>query len=129
MVEGHRQYRAKGLAPPTAARLAKEEHRLAADPLAEFWGDCTDLDPESPVSRQDLFAAYKSWADDCGIKPADRLTQTTLTRAANKRAELTSDFRKAKSGLWKGWRGLRLVEGGPPRLVDPDESAEEDPLG
>ena len=120
LVEGHREYREKGLAPPPAACLAKEAHRLAADPLAEFWDDCTVRDPGSRVSKQELFARYDRWALRCGIKQADRLTQTALTRAANKRAELTGDFRKAKSGPWEGWRGLRLI--------DSDASAEESAL-
>ena len=110
MVEGHRKWRENGLAPPSEARLAKERHRLAADPLGEFWDDCTALDPRSRVSKQELFAHYRDWALTSRVRLADQIGQHALTRAANKRAELTRAFATFKSGPWRGWRGLRLVD-------------------
>ncbi len=115
MVEGHSEYRRVGLCPPPSSRLAKADYRRDSDPLAEFWEDCVEVvDSASAdatrVSTEALHTRYTFWAQDAGVPTSRQLTRSALTRAAKKRAELTGQYRWRRSGSFKGWEGIRLVQ-------------------
>lgn len=131
MVEGHRLFKLFGLYPPLAVQIARETHRGDLDPLADFWNECVgigEVDPEinqpARTSTRELYERYEDWSTPYGSRsmPRDALSQTQLTRYANKRAERTGEFRTKRSGAWRGWDGLYTIGG--VKQVDLDELKE-----
>lgn len=109
LVEGHRQYRERGLDAPESCRLAKERRRAEADPLAEFRAAAIEPDAEGFVSSGDMWGAYQRWAAREQLGPRERLTRKKLTRALNRRSGETAGLRPTKCGGVVGWRGARIA--------------------
>lgn len=68
-VEGCLEWRRGGLRPPAAVSAAVEDYRASEDLLAEFIGECCTVHPQAWARTPDLYAVYKSWADQNGERP------------------------------------------------------------
>ena len=71
-----------GFTLPASSESAKQEWRLEADQVAQFVDDVCTRDAEARSKAADVFAAYRDWALDNGIKQTmsqkglrDRLTR------------------------------------------------------
>lgn len=102
-VEGHRQYRERGIDAPSECRVAREKQRAKADPLHGFWERETEPHEAGRIGSAELFGAYGRWADAERELDRDRLTRRAFTEQAKHGAE-------ARSYRWdgRGWCGVRL---------------------
>ena len=107
MVEGHREFRRIGLKPPKACRLAREHARAEANPLADFWHEWTQPDPNNWISRRDLYAGYRNWGMSGGVATRDLLTRRNFTLAVNASLS-THGLRRAKRRGSDGYCGVRV---------------------
>ena len=76
-----------GLDAPTAVTAATQEYRADQDWLAQFIDDCCTLDPDGIAYSGKLYASYRQWAVDNGIRSP--VTNTALTRTLKTRADIT----------------------------------------
>jgi len=57
-----------GFTAPASSEEAKQEWRLEADQVAQFVDDVCTRDADAKSTAADVFAAYRGWASDNGIK-------------------------------------------------------------
>ena len=63
MLQGCREWQAKGLRPPASVRAATEEYFEAADAFRRWADDCLVFDPNASITKADAFASWKEWAE------------------------------------------------------------------
>jgi putative DNA primase/helicase len=66
MIEGCRQWRRLGLAPPQAVRDATDAYLEAEDAIAAWLAECCEHDPNAWESTSALFQDWSSWASSAG---------------------------------------------------------------
>jgi putative DNA primase/helicase len=70
MVKGCIEWRRAGrLVVPDEVRAATADYKLVMDPVATFLSDCTVPDAAATVGANDLYIAYRQWAERSGDKP------------------------------------------------------------
>ena len=70
MLEGCKEWRRRGLSDiPTAIRNATDEYRVDQDVLGTWLSECTEESQEE-TGFNDLYANYKAWCADTGLKAA-----------------------------------------------------------
>jgi len=81
-VEGCRLWQDKKLSPPAAVLSATAQYRREQDLVAQFIGERCNQGDSLRVDSKTLFGAYKSWAEDEGLRSAGTKTSFTqeLTR-------------------------------------------------
>lgn len=93
LLEGLSRCPAGAIPMPVSVQRAVAEYRSSEDDLGEFLGDCTQDAAEGfKTHKRDLFAAYRTWAEDNGIRQA--LTAKQLTRQLKERPGWTMDPRR-----------------------------------
>jgi P4 family phage/plasmid primase-like protien len=104
IVEGCIKWQQRGLAePPAAICEATEAYQVEQDVIGAWMDECTmrTQGGESPAS--DLYASYRGWCLDNGLRPASAVA---LGRRLRERS-LTD----RKSHGTRLWRGITLVDG------------------
>lgn len=72
LVEGCLSWQREGLNPPDIVRAATLSYRDENDHVGQFVRDCCDLDSDLFETAENLWAAFKEWADDNSLKPMAR---------------------------------------------------------
>ncbi len=108
-VQGCRNYFAGGLGNCAAVEQHTQEYRDAEDVLSEFVHTRCNLDAEETISKKDLYARYKTWADENGEKA---LTQSAFSRRLRESCPAVDSKRQAGGvHVWIGIGKAQL----PPR--------------
>jgi putative DNA primase/helicase len=102
-VEGCREWRVRGLAPPAKVVEATQEYRKEEDRLAAFLEEWCEVGPELSVVSSDLFRAYVQWCERASMRPASRRIFSDYLSSH----QFTAD--KGSKGT-RHWHGLRLRE-------------------
>jgi putative DNA primase/helicase len=103
MVKGYEQWREKGLAPPEKVRAATRSYFATEDNVGNWIGDACVLDKEGYATLKNLYASWKAWCGNSGIRDPGASKQ--LAKALDARPELT---RKENNNGQAGWTGIRV---------------------
>lgn len=101
-VEGLADYRQQGLNPPPAVRRSTLAYRTASDDMSRFLNTQIDPDPNSWLTRKQLWTAWTTWCDDAGV--AHGKSQDFYDHL-DKRG-----FTAATRGGTRGFKGLALAK-------------------
>lgn len=121
MLEGYKQWRMMGLAPPDAVVAATEEYRAESDKIGEFLRTATMAtgDGTDRVEASVLFAAYHAWCKANGEYP---LGQTPFGR----RAGQTYQKGRSSTNGHAVYLGVKLLDEWQPRQAHTPD-ANDDP--
>ena len=103
MVKGAQLYLQDGIRLSPRMRSELGTYRTESDLLGEFLADQTTRDPTSKVPQSLVYTSYRSWCDDCGVRP---LSKKTFTQRLAERG-----YPEGKSGKHRFYTGL--IWGGP----------------
>ena len=78
-IDGALQWQDVGLCPPESVTTASAEYLESEDMLGEFLSDCVMGSPDGFVTNKALYAEFRQWCDDRGMRSP--WTQHALTRA------------------------------------------------
>jgi putative DNA primase/helicase len=106
LVRGYLEYQTQGLNRPQIVLSATEKYRQSEDILQVFIDDCCYLHYSNRVSGDDLYKAYKDWAQVNMIKP---VSNVIFAREIGKR------FRKARQNRGVIYQGISLTDDNPPQ--------------
>lgn len=110
-LEGCKDWRADGLQTPGQVKAATEEYRTESDVFGEFIAERCETGPYGIREYSiHLYAAYKSWADECGHKTPSR--QKFGRQLADRGFTSKED---SEAGPMRGktvWQGIRLRDDG-----------------
>ncbi len=84
-VRGCLEWQRDGLRHPAVVEAATHAYQDESDPLAEFFDAQCVLAEGVSIGAQQLFGAYKQWAEQTRIKPEDRVNQKTFGQLVRKR--------------------------------------------
>jgi putative DNA primase/helicase len=79
-VRGCLAWQRDGLNPPAIVQNATREYETDSDPLAAFWAEACDADPDAQVRASELFEHYRRWAEKHGLSERERLSATAFGR-------------------------------------------------
>ena len=117
LLAGYRAWRANGLRPPPAVRLATERYRAEMDTFGEFLRErCFTKDPQATITFRGLYDAYVAWCDATHERPRSRRAVAGLLTERG--------FAEHRVGNDKGRLGLRLRAPGDPPPSESDDDAE-----
>lgn len=103
MVQGCIDWQRRGLADTPAVVAAEtSDYRQEQDVIGEFLAEATVQSPVSEVSAGDLYARYREWAIESGLRPASK---TSLGRRLGERG-----LTRRKSSGQVLWAGLSLKQ-------------------
>ncbi len=103
MMAGCIAWQRRGLADtPTTIRQATEAYQVDQDLTGRWLEECTSSSAHSEVATGDLYANYKAWCLDGGLKPASTIV---LGRRLSERG-----YRVRKSSSKRIWCGLTLTD-------------------
>lgn len=99
MVAGCIAWRQKGLADtPAVIEMATADYRVEQDLIGTWLTECCDAARHLESASSELYACYRNWAIDNGLKPA---SSTALGRRLSERG-----FHKRKSCGAQIWQGI-----------------------
>lgn len=103
MIEGCIDWQRRGLADTPAVVAAEtSDYRQEQDVIGEFLAEATVQSPVSEVSANALYASYREWAIESGLRPASK---TSLGRRLGERG-----LTRRKSSGQVLWAGLSLKQ-------------------
>jgi len=101
MVEGALNWQRRGLADtPKVVAAETADYRQEQDVIGQWLSDETTRDPTKEVSSKDLYASYRQWAIEAGLKVA---SSVALGRRLGERG-----FRNTRSNGVTKWQGLSI---------------------
>lgn len=103
-VAGCLAWQGDGLGMPTEVAKATAEYRGEMDILATFLADCCELNEDFRCTAKMLYAAYTTWAEENGERPASQ-------KAFGLRLTERGFISGRGHGGGRLWAGLRLREG------------------
>jgi len=109
LVEGHRAYRERGLAPPKAVTEATDAYRAEQDPVGGWIDDRCDLVPAAETASKALRASYEAWCVEQGSRPVHRERFADALRSHE-----CAETRSKRERFWKGVRLRRNPENAVP---------------
>jgi len=112
-IEGYFAYQREGLAIPVEADQAKDNYRMAMNPLQDFIEECCRVDSNAKVQPKPLFDAYRRWCERYERKPLSQRDFVDHMKA------LGFDQKKGKGRAWIGI-GLEGDRNPDPRDWDAD---------
>lgn len=102
-IKGLRRLEIKGgFTENEASRKALETYRETIDSVAAYIQERITIDNKAAESKQEIFAAYKRWCEEAGLKSLGR------NRFNVRFAELTGAY-EANRVRERQWRGVRLL--------------------
>jgi P4 family phage/plasmid primase-like protien len=117
MVEGCVAWQRQGLADiPAAVRRATDSYRVDQDVVGAWLLECTEEAPGQEVLSGELYANYRAWATDNGLRP---VSSSTFGRQLGER-----NFNQRQSNGKRYWGRLILTDS---RHISPRPSLE--PVG
>jgi len=103
MVQGCRQWQAEGLSLiPAAIRQATDAYQVDQDLTGTWLSECTTSNRHGETLAPDLYANYKLWSLDNGLKPASAVS---LGRRLSERGYMVR-----QSNGKRIWCGLSLID-------------------
>ena len=69
LVDGCRAWQQHGLSDPLEVRMATDDYRAAQDVIAQFIDATCSRGPDLTCRAGDLYAAYRTWAEQGGERP------------------------------------------------------------
>ena len=104
---GYTSVMANGLCPPAAVLAATQDYRDDSDESGQFIDECCVKEPGAVESGADLYAAYRAWAIDNGLKPVTNkaLGAMLTAKGFTRERAMAGELRKK----WT-WKGIRLTE-------------------
>jgi putative DNA primase/helicase len=97
LIEGAREWQAKGLIAPKEVSLATEEYRSEMDVLGNFIKECCVQLPGVQIRVRELFKAYQDWCEDNNEKAfSERYFSLRLKELGVERT------RTSEARFWKG---------------------------
>ncbi len=117
-VRGCLEWQKLGLQPPDSVRTATQAYRAEQDILGAFLDDCCIINDLAIVAAGELYAAYKSWAEDSNVSI---LSSIAFSRSLEERGYSTKglDGKSRRDHSAKG-RGRAIYTG--IGLLDTDKS-------
>ena len=101
MVEGCTEWQRRGLADvPAVVAIQTADYRQEQDVIGQWLGECTKSDRACEVDTGDLYASYRNWALEAGLKPASKVS---LGRRLSERG-----YSGRKSHNKRFWVGMSL---------------------
>jgi P4 family phage/plasmid primase-like protien len=102
MVEGCTAWLKHGLADtPKVIGAATDEYRTDQDIVGHWLDECTTSSPQGETSKAEMYANYKCWSIDNGLRPTSEIT---LSRRLSERG-----LKERKSHGTRLWLGVTLV--------------------
>ena len=100
MIEGCREWQAKGLQPPDVVKEATASYFEAEDAVAAWIDDCCERDPQAWAMGGALYASWTTWADFNGepVGSPKKLVQALEARG----------FRPQRRHAGRGFSGLKV---------------------
>lgn len=109
-LEGLKEWRRIGLAPPVVVTDATEAYREEMDVLADFLSDCCDVDENgvqaSRASNKEVYARYCTWAKEQGLR---QQSHRWLSRSLVDRGYVQDPSRKEGQRWWLGFSLKRIL--------------------
>lgn len=108
-LDGLKEWRRIGLAPPPAVLAATEEYRREMDVLADFLVECCDVDEgvrSSRASNKEVYARYRKWAEEQGLRER---SQKWLSTALKDRSFEQDSSRSDGQRWWIGFSLKRIL--------------------
>lgn len=102
MVRGCLEWQARGLASPTAVLTATGAYRAESDPVAVFLQERCVANVSCLIRAGEFYRAYLDWADDAGLNPRERLSNTKFGRI------MTDRFEKKEQASGNVYLGIGL---------------------
>lgn len=103
LVEGCRQWKEKGLAPPPGVREATQEYRSEEDIVGRFLAECCKQDSGAFTRMAELMKFNKAWADGLNLYPCSSKELTEKLKA-----EPFSCTSYKRDGV-SGWKGIKIT--------------------
>lgn len=97
------------LQPATSDNVIKDMEDLAS-PVSVFLRDCCDTDPSHSTSVKDIYAAYRSWCERNGHRPATAQTFGRDLRSILPGIETTQRRTGHNNQRERVYQGLRLID-------------------
>lgn len=102
MIQGCIDWQRLGLADtPATIRQATDAYQVDQDLTGRWLEECTTPSAHSTTASGDLYASYRTWSMDNGLRPA---SSTALGRRLDERG-----YSRGKSGGVRVWFGLSLT--------------------
>lgn len=104
LVQGCLKWQERGLDPiPGCVKAATEEYRVESDPVTQFLSEMSVDRPGATVKANELYIAYKAWAETQGMTTKEILTSTAFGR------RMGDKYAKAKKGGGVYYYGVGLA--------------------
>ena len=100
-VRGCMEWQRGGLQDPDEVKAATHAYRQEMDVLQPFLDEKCVVDPLAVVGKSELYAAYKKWADEGGVRP--------LNKNLFGRRLLSMGFQDGRSKSKRSWLGVGLT--------------------
>jgi P4 family phage/plasmid primase-like protien len=98
MVEGCLNWQQRGLKDtPTTIQQATCEYQDEQDLIGNWLSECCNLSPSNETSSTEIYANYKNWCNDNGLRPASNVS---LSRRLTERGYCSRKSNGAR--LWSG---------------------------
>ena len=102
-ISGCLAWQKQGLRPPPNVLQATSEYQADNDVLAEFIANYCELDEDKSEAASILYRAYTQWAEGCGLKDRDVLSD----KAFFKRLKTKFEWKRTNKG--KVYLGLHVI--------------------
>jgi len=103
-VAGCLAWQRDGLQVPEVVELSTAAYRESMNPLLDFIGERCILAPEAWVPSRDLFDAYRTWAQEQGLRHT-----MTAKQVGEKLRGMGCTQERAGQPQQRGWRGIGLL--------------------
>lgn len=101
-VRGCLHWQKRGLQPPASVLKATEEYRCDSDPLGPFIETCCTVGEGLSATSQELYLAYKKWAEAQGMRDKEIMSVTAFGR------RMGDGFVGGKTKQGKFYSGLKV---------------------
>ena len=105
-VSGCLAWQRDGLQVPEVVELSTAAYRDSMNPLGDFIGERCILAPEAWVPSAALFDAYRTWAQEQGLRHT-----MTAKQVGEKLRGMGCEQERAGQPQQRGWRGIGLLAG------------------
>jgi hypothetical protein len=113
-VSPRRREEVEPAAPSSSSTAAVAASPDATGRVTEFLAECCERDPDARITRSEILAAYVAWAGEREVQIDERQLATVLAdQLPPLGIEPAGSVRHGSTGVpGRGWRGVRLREGG-----------------
>jgi putative DNA primase/helicase len=103
LIQGCLEWQEKGLQEPKAVLDAKASYKSGSDNILRFLEDACEYDPDTTISKADLYQGYRDWCRDQGEHHT--VKQSDFNATVLKQPQIG----ETRSKVARQWSGVRLV--------------------